>query len=341
MSIFNGAKNGMGTQTQFIDFLADIEPSATTKSQASGAHTSLRRYLRDHEDFCEIHLDTFLAGSYRRDTSNRPRTVNGQEQHPDVDIIVVTNHTRQDQPQRVLNNLRRILAEDYDIDNKPHRRSVGVYTAAVDMDVVPIIAPTGLDGTLYLPDKSLDQWIETNPLRHIAWSTEINQATGGRFKPLVKLVKWWRRANPTISPRPKGFVIECIVAECMNHDETDYAELFLHTLENIVDRYKWDIKSGRVPFISDPGVPRNSVTSNITISMFEGLYNKAEAHARSGREAQSASPENALAIWREIFSARFPANGNGAKSLLNEAFVPSALTFPDKPVTPRKPGGFA
>lgn len=114
----------MGTQTQFVNFLADIEPSATTTDQASRAHTSLRDFLRNHKEFREIHLGTFLAGSYRRDTSIRPRTVNGVEQRPDIDIIVVTNHTRHDQPRQVLANLRRVLAEKYEIDDNPQRRSV-------------------------------------------------------------------------------------------------------------------------------------------------------------------------------------------------------------------------
>mgnify|MGYP001342132924 CR=1 FL=1 len=331
----------MGTQTQFGSFLADIEPSATTKDQASRAHTSLRDFLRNHKEFREIHWDTFLAGSYRRNTSIRTRTVDGVEQRPDIDIIVVTNHTRRDRPRQVLANLRRVLAEKYEIDDNPQRRSVGVYTAAVDIDVVPIIAPAGKNGTLYLPDKSLDQWLETNPPRHITWSTEINQATGGRFKPLVKLTKWWRRENPTISKRPKGFVIECIVADCMDREETDYAELFLRTLENVVTRYAWHIRLGQVPAISDPGVPGNSVTSSITFPMFEGFYNKAEVHAKRGREAQAATSEKAIDIWREILGPRFPSSANGTKSLLNEAFVPATLSFPDNPITPRKPGGFA
>lgn len=333
----------MATQTQFRDFLQDIEPSPTTKSNASTAHTNLRAFLRGHETFKKVHVDTFLSGSYKRDTAIRPRTKNGEEERPDVDIIVVTNHTLFDDPKEVLDLLYQTLKEKYDNIRK-QARSVGISTAKADMDVVPIIAPQGMTGTLYIPDRKLETWLVTNPPRHTAWTTEVNEASGGRFKPLAKLMKWWRRENQTVSRRPKGFVIECITAECMDYAETQYADLFLGTLEGIVERYALDILLKRVPHIDDPGVPGNSVTSGMTFAAFEGFYNKAKAHAELGRRAQEEQgPDKELALWRQIFGSRFPAaNGSKSQSLLSAAVTPNDLTFPDRPITPgNKPRGFA
>jgi predicted nucleotidyltransferase len=332
----------MITQKQFKDFLHDIEPSPTTKSNASAAHTALREFLRGHSVFSEVHIDTFLSGSYKRDTAIRPVTKEGEEERPDVDIIVVTNHTLYDEPRDVLDLLYRTLREKYD-DIRKQTRSVGISTASADIDVVPIIAPQGLEGTLYIPDRKLAQWLVTNPPRHTVWTTEVNKASGGRFKPLVKLMKWWRRENPTIGKKPKGFVIECITAECMDPEETQYADLFLGTMEGIGSQYAIDVLLRRVPCIDDPGVPGNSVTDGMSFDAFEGFYNKAKAHAELGRHAQSEQdPDEALALWRKIFGPRFPAaNASKANSLLSEAAVPSGLRFPDRPVAPRKPGGFA
>ena len=50
------ATSFMATKTQFFDFLADIEPSPTTKTRASAAHMELRQMLRRHEDFEEHHI---------------------------------------------------------------------------------------------------------------------------------------------------------------------------------------------------------------------------------------------------------------------------------------------
>jgi len=332
----------MITQKQFTDFLHDIEPSPTTKSYASSAHRALRKFLRKHSVFGKVHVDTFLSGSYKRDTAIRPATKEGEEERPDVDIIVVTGHALSDEPKDVLDLLYQTLKEQYD-DIRKQARSVRISTASADMDAVPIIAPQGLEGTLYIPDRKLDQWLVTNPPQHTAWTTEVNEASGGRFKPLVKLMKWWRRENPTIGKKPKGFVIECIVAECMDLEETQYADLFLGTLEEVGARYKIDVLLERVPYIDDPGVPGNSVTDGITFDSFEGFYNKAKAHAELGRRAQSEQDlDKALALWREIFGSRFPASGaSKANSLLGQAAVPSGSRFPDRPVIPQKPGGFA
>ena len=332
----------MATQTQFRKFLHDIEPSTTTKSRASTAHTNLRAFLRKHKVFKAIHTDTFLSGSYKRDTAIRPRIIDGEETRPDVDIIVVTNHTLDDDPRQVLNLLHQTLGEKYD-DIQKQARSVGISTATVNMDVVPIIAPAGVDGALYIPDRKLECWLQTNPPRHTSWSTEVNQDTEGRFKKLVKLTKWWRRENRTISKRPKGFVVECIVAECMDRVETQYVELFLGMLEAIVDRYRAFINLDIVPHIDDPGVPGNSVTAGITAASFRGFYNKVQDHAELGRQAQrEEDSDKALTMWREIFGDRFPAaGGQASRSLIKTATVPQGLRFPDRPIIPRHPGKFA
>jgi len=332
----------MVTQQQFKDFLHDIEPSPTTKKRASIAHQTLRKYLRTHHTFSDFHVDTFLSGSYKRDTAIRPVSKDGEQERPDVDIIVVTNHTLADKPEDVIELLYDTLSDQYD-DIRRQSRSVGISMATVDMDVVPIIAPEGISGILYIPDRKSKQWLVTNPPRHTSWTTETNEASNGHFKPLVKLMKWWRRENPTISKRPKGFVIECIVAECMDFEEADYAELFLGTLESIVSRYAFHISLEVLPRIEDPGVPGNSVTDGTTFAAFKGFYNKAAACAEIGRQAQQEDdPEASLSSWRDIFGFRFPVSGSTkSNGLLSEAAVPTGLRFPNRPINPRKPRGFA
>lgn len=333
----------MATQAQFLKLLQDIEPSATTKSNASSAHTNLRKFLRNHKDFKSVHIETFLSGSYKRDTAIRPRTKNGDTERPDIDIIVVVDYELNDPPAEVLNFLFTTLKEKYSTIRR-QTRSVGIETGLADMDVVPIIAPGGKDSTLYIADRKLEEWLITNPPQHTAWTTTMNKKSSGRFKPLVKLVKWWRRENPTISKRPKGFVIECIVAECMDFNEEHYEELFLKTFEKVVCRYKESINRQRVPSISDPGVPGQFVTTGMSFAAFKGFYNKVKAHAELGRTAQAEKdPEKALKLWRQIFGARFPANSNSTRSsFLRDAVTVQATTFPNYPITPtRQPRGFA
>ena len=334
----------MSTKKQFTEFLKDIEPSPTTKSEASTAHTNLRDFLKDHVDYKDVHIDTFLSGSYKRDTAIRPKIKDGKLMKSDIDIIVVVNYTLDDSPKEVIQFLRdTIKAGGYNLVDPPNTISVGTCSDKVNMDVVPIIAPQGMEGTLYIPDKKLDKWLETNPPRHTLWTTEISDSSNGTFKPLVKLFKWWRRENPTISKRPKGFVIECLVAENMDYSEDNYEELFLSTLENILYNYKTSIQVKTVPFIEDPGVSGNSVTDGMAFEAFEGFYNKAKSHLEIGRQAQQEEDlEKELKLWREIFGDRFPAaKNNNSNSLLNSALTVTAMKFPNKPVRPNKPSGFA
>lgn len=320
--------------------MQDIEPSDTTKRNASSAHTELRDFLKSDDDFAYYHERILLSGSYRRDTAIRPRTKNGQTERPDVDIIVQTTHTLQDDPREVINLLYESLKKNYAAICR-QARSVGIESLKADMDVIPAIL--SMENRYFIPDRKLERWLETNPPRHTSWTAEINAAAGDRFKPLVKLMKWWRRQNPTVGKRPKGFVIECITAECMDYQETYYGELFVRTLEEIVNKYTWYIAVKVLPMIQDPGISSNSVTMGMTFESFEGFYNKAKAHAELGRKAlNETDPEEATELWRKILGDRFHETKSAkTNSSLANVVAPSSLTFPNRPVVPNKPGGFA
>lgn len=332
----------MTPNARFTEFLADIEPSPTTKCNASSAHTKLRAILREDPDFAPIHKNTLLSGSYKRDTAIRPRIKNGETNRPDVDIIVLTNHSLFSSPIDAVDDVFDVLTRYYTPTNR-QSRSVSVSTGLADMDVVPIIEPDN-DGTYYIPDRNQQQWLLTNPPGHTAWTTETNTMVGGRFKPLVKMFKWWRRENPTVSKRPKGFVLEVITADCMNREETHYGELFVQLLETIVERYAYSTSLGTVPQISDPSLPENNITDGLSFAAFQGFYNKVKNHAVIGREALSLDDQNkATEKWRMLFGSRFPKPPAGkAAGLLDPAPTVTGMVFPDHPVRPpNKPEGFA
>lgn len=275
-------------QSAFDNFVRDIEPSKTTKARASQAHTNLRDFLSKHGTFREVHVRTFLSGSYKRDTAIRPQKNGEDVERPDVDIIVVTNHSLDDLPADVVELLYKTLKEKYQVIRK-QQRSVGIETTDADMDVVPAIEPVGHGGKPYIADRKLEEWIQTNPPKHTDWTTEVNTKTDGRFKPLVKMVKWWRRQNPTVSKKPKGFVLECFTAESMSFTEKQYGELFVGMLESFVSTYAWHISQGQVPFIPDPGVPGNSVTSGLSFAAFEGPGHSDDIHGSPSTRLLSSS----------------------------------------------------
>lgn len=325
--------------------LAEIEPSPSTVAACSSAHNTLRDGLAEHNEFREVHVRSFLSGSYKRDTAIRPTSVGGVLQRPDVDIIAVTDHTAEDEPQVVLDAVHQALKDAGYKNLTVNRRSINVKLVTVDMDVVPVIE----NGDAYLiPDIHLKEWLPTNPSAHTQWTVDVNAAAGGRFKKMVKLFKWWRRLHmPADLKRPKGFILECLVAKHMSYSETNLETLFVALLESIRDAYALTVLFGKVPFLDDPGVPGNNVFSAVTAEEFKTFYDKVSEHAALARKAKNETDDKeSLKLWREVFGSCFPASANQrstsslSTSLLRPA-VGTGLTFPASAVYPNKPGGFA
>jgi hypothetical protein len=335
----------MTTQQQFLDMLSEIEPSPSTVAACSSAHNTLRDALAEHDDFSEVHVRTFLSGSYKRDTAIRPTRVDGVLQRADVDIIAVTNHTSEDDPKVVLDAVHQALVDAGYKNLTINRRSINVKLVTVDMDVVPVIE----NGDAYLiPDIHLEEWLDTNPDAHTDWTIETNAKAGGRFKKLVKLFKWWRRLHmPADLKRPKGFILECLVAKHMSYTETNLETLFVTLLESIRDAYYLTVLLGQVPSLEDPGVPGNNVFSAVKAEEFKTFYDKLSEHAGLARKAKDETDDKeALKLWRDVLGSCFPASASQrsdadkATSLLRPA-VGAGLTFPATAVYPNKPGGFA
>lgn len=340
----------MTANARFIEFLQDIEPSATTTANASAAHTSMRDFLRSHDVIGGRHVETYLSGSYKRNTAIRPKKgTDGKISRPDVDIIMVTNHKETAAPADVIHELHEAIASEYD-DVELQFRSVGVKTAAAEMDVVPIIEPYGEGGGLFIPDRNLKKWLPTNPPGHTEWTTERNAAANGRFKPLVKMFKWWRRHNHEIGllteKRPKGFMLECMAAACMDYQEAHYGELFTKTFESIVSTYGLYVAAGMKPVIPDPGVPQNDVLSNVSFAEFNDFFKLVRAHAVRAREAMKNEDSK---IWRDILGQNFPLEVEKAAAVQDSSVRLGSvavggtglLEFPNKPVTPNTSKGFA
>ena len=60
-----------------------------------------------------------------------------------------------------------------------------------------------------IPDRNASQWIVSSPLLHSENATKVNQARGNRFKPLVKLLKYWNYNLPRTA-QFRSFAIETI-----------------------------------------------------------------------------------------------------------------------------------
>lgn len=331
---------------RFSELLADIEPSPTTKSRASGGHTNIREHLSGQAKFKDRYVSSFLSGSYARDTSIRPQTSADGQERADVDIIIVTNYTTDDHPDTVLREVCRALedgGDGYQVE-RINKRSVRVETWQADMDIVPVIETRN---GYQIADRDSGTWKFTNPPVHTSWSSEQNQRFSGRFKPLVKLFKWWRRHNPS-GKRPKGFVLEVLVSLHAPTAETHYGEAFAQLLANVYAAYRFSASLDQKPFIADPAVPSNDILAKVTVAQWKDFIEKIRVYADIARWAQDADDmEEATRQWRRVFGDRFKVTANVAKAAASSAFAAAAVptggyTFPNAMAAPpNKPRGFA
>jgi hypothetical protein len=332
----------MVPNARFTELLADIEPSPTTISNASSAHTAVRSHLQFHTAFKNRWVGDFLAGSYSRKTAIRPKKTEDGHERPDVDIITETNFTSSDDPEDALQELADALEDEFTVE-RVNKRSVRVVTTNAEIDVVPVIE----SGTMYqLPDRDLGRWKTTNPPGHNDWSRDQNVTFGGRFKPLVKLLKWWRRENKT-GKRPKGFVLEVLVSKHAPSAESHYGEAFAQMLENIYATYGALAESGNKPYLDDPGLPGSNILAKVSITDWKNFIERVRVHASYARRAQTEQDmEEATRLWRRLFGDRFKSTENAAKAESLAAYVvaPAAAqgyTFPNALAAPNKPRGFA
>lgn len=190
-----------------------IEPSFARKSAASRSHNYLREAL-DSGKFRTRILDSYLSGSYARDTAISPID--------DVDIVVVVDPSgwkrglfaANPAPGRILQSFASAIRYRYPATRvKVQRRSVrlNMHHLDIDIDVVPAVTVGGDPHRIEIPDADSGDWIVSAPRLHTILATDINQQRHGRFKPTVKLLKNWNSQLPKAT-RLKSFAVETMAA---------------------------------------------------------------------------------------------------------------------------------
>jgi len=338
-----------------------IEPDPERKKEAQKADDPVREHLETVECFADRHVTTFLYGSYMRSTA--------VGDIKDVDIVVVTNYTINDDPVEVLDELKGALAELYDEpDLADQRRSIRIDRPLPDvpdseltLDVIPAIYQDEdePDGPLWVPDRDKERWIPSHPKGHIQRASDLNAESHQEraFVRLTKMIKWWwkyqfEKCKPDLAGherKPKGFWIEVMVGEYADLSMESYPEMIVAFLENAFEAFKGFRTTGIMPQLPDPGLrdyfdpDYRHIKTSMDDGEFEFFLDVLEESLGWAREALNAKSEHeASKSWQKFFGDAFPLapEERSTSSLLTPAAAPAA-TFPNRPVVPRKPGGFA
>lgn len=297
----------------FDQYITVINPDDDAIRYAQKAHEPIREYLEKECYFSGHVEDTFLYGSYARETA--------VGDIKDVDIVVLTDFNPaldSDSPDKVLKKLKMALDKHYgDPDNTDYQhRSIRVNDPLPDnpdiemtLDIIPAVARNGKDGPLLVPDKDLKEWIPSHPKGHMEYTKKLNKMSGEQFVPLAKIMKsWWKYQcsveQPKVErPKPNGFWVEMLTSVCFDPNLRLWSDHFVKVLENTVGQYG---VADQVPELEDPGLPGRTIKTSMTPEEFKKFVEITSKSLEIAKRAYGEKdPENGAILWRKVFGEDF------------------------------------
>lgn len=276
----------MPTLLQSIQSL--IDNITVTDKQEENISSSVNNISSTLEDDETLKLkETFLNGSYERDTIIRPLD--------DIDIFAVLNEEEwKDEygnlpnPQSVLSKIKNFLDKqnDYQGKVKQDRPCVTVTLSNKSFDVLPAFefGETGYQ----IPNYDLASWILSYPKTVSSSLNDAQREYNYKLKDIIKVIKYWNRLNDKIIP---SFHIEEIAIKIFYYDTFTNFEKSIRKWFNEAENHLEPSK-----FKSD--------------TEFEKFSKKLEKTKNKINEAKKFLDNNnqadAKSIWKDIFGKEFP-----------------------------------
>lgn len=286
----------------FIQFKRNLEITELQSSVVSTRQNSVRSAVDKNMGV----LNSFLTGSYKRSTMIAPL------HDADIDVFVVLenryfNHYDKGQnggQAGLLDLLRRTLLRTY--TKTPHiardGQAVTIHFSDFLVDVVPGFNRSG--GGYLIANSIQQEWISTNPVRHVELISASNQVHEYKLVPLIKMIKAWNRNTGNFF---HSFHIEILALEILNNveitDSSSGARYFFDKGRTLVSQLNLDPAG----YGGDIGAYINtSEKISTAVSKFETAYNRA---IRAEDFARRGYFRNAVEQWRLIFGNYFPVYG--------------------------------
>jgi hypothetical protein len=279
----------------FRQFKTNLEITSLQESTTSTRQQNVRDAVAT--DFAV--LETFLTGSYRRNTMIAPLTT------ADIDVFVVLDpkyYGTQNQ-RALLSSVMTTLKKRYPTTPKikPDGQAVTITFTDFKVDVVPGFYRTG--GGFLIPDANRNSWISTNPKTHVELWSASNKAHNGSLVPLIKMLKCWNRANGDLF---RSFHLEVLVRNVLEGIRIDdYASGSRWVFDKMRDRV-WKK-------IADPAGYSDDVAPYLAKSHADKIIAAlGRAHAKAldaENYARQGYARLAIDQWRSIYVDYFPSYG--------------------------------
>jgi len=278
----------------FANLKSTLEIGKTEQDLAVRRHHQIRDHVRESW----VLEEDFLTGSYRRETKTKKLK--------DVDIFVVIDgdgpqaSLRRCGPTAMLKDLASVLRPKYPdvyVDQMACVVGFGKEEEIMSFDIVPAFDRKG--GGYEIPDTGTGDWISTNPRIHHELSTAKNAACGGKFVPLVKMIKGMNRhLNEPVNP---SFLLEVMAHGIVLEPFGEYPEEVRWFLATAADQVNdsWPDPAGLGPDVNTMSNLQRSAASRALAGALV-VAEKAIDSAADGHERA------AVELWRELFGWRMP-----------------------------------
>lgn len=212
-----------------LNFLSDLELTDTQTKQVAARQTSVRATAESNA-LIDID-DSHLIGSYARDT--QIKSLNSGDRI-DVDCLLVLKTSQHnlhkywhatDGGRQLLEDLRRSLREYQGLDVKIDHPAVTISWSDMKMELVPAFHRQ--EGGFLIPANNgwNNSWQATSPLKDAEHLSNLNKATKGEFKPLIKMLKAWNRNFGKVLP---SFAIETALYHSIGSSFTSFENELVH-----------------------------------------------------------------------------------------------------------------
>lgn len=276
----------MPTLLQSIQSL--IDNITVTDKQEENISSSVNNITSTLEDDETLNLkETFLNGSYERDTIIRPLD--------DIDIFAVLDEEEwKDEygnlpsPQSVLSKIKNFLDKqnDYNGKVKQDRPCVTVTLSNKSFDILPAFefGETGYQ----IPNYDLASWTLSYPKTLTESLNEAQRNYNYKLKDIVKVIKYWNRLNDKIIP---SYHIEEIAIKVFYYNTFSNLEKSIRKWFNEAE-YHLESNKFKSENEFDKFKKKLEKTKNKLNDAKELIDNKNEAEAKK--------------IWKGIFEKEFP-----------------------------------
>lgn len=276
----------MPTLLQSIQTL--IDNISVTDKQEENISSSVNNIVSTLVEDDTLHLkETFLNGSYERDTIIRPLD--------DIDIFAILNdddwkdeYGNLPNPQSVLSKIKNFLDKQHDYSGKvkQDRPCVTVELSNKSFDILPAFEFGNIG--YQIPNYDLLSWILSYPKELTDSLNEAHRNYSYKIKDIIKAIKYWNRLNNKIIP---SFHIEEIAIKIFNFDTFTNYEKSLRKWFNEAE-YHLDSQKFKSQNEFEKFKEKLSNTKDKLNEAFKFLEDKKEADAKK--------------IWKEIFQKEFP-----------------------------------